>query len=69
MTTQTTLANQEFNRAIMSTFGKLDASDIDAIDGSSERLVSRLVEHYGWNQAETQAKVDRFLRHINHKPK
>ncbi len=61
-------AKQDFENAIMSTFGKIDAVKIRAIDGSSEHLVSQLMESYGWDRAAAQAKVDHFLKRMSRNP-
>lgn len=56
---------QIFDHAIVTTFGKLDARDIEAIDGRPEQLVVMLIKHYGWNKTDAQEKVDRFLARIS----
>ncbi len=54
-----------FDHAIVTTFGKLDARDIEAIDGRPEQLVVMLIKHYGWSKTDAQEKVDRFLARIS----
>ena len=52
--------NTLFNAAILSTFGRLDQSDIDKIDGHPERLMDELVRQYGLTTGEAQRRVDDF---------
>lgn len=49
----------------MTTFGKLDTSDIEKVVGSPEQLVAVLIDHYGWSHSHAQAKVNHFLERIS----
>jgi hypothetical protein len=55
------LANVAFKQGIMSTFGKLDDFDIDKISGSPERLLTTLMDRYGWSPSYAKLKVETFL--------
>jgi hypothetical protein len=50
-----------FDSGILSTFGKLDETDIAKIGGRSDRLVAALVLYYGWSSIDAQRRVDDFL--------
>ena len=52
--------NTLFNTGILATFGKLNQSDIDKIDGRPERLIDELVGQYGLTIGEAQRRVDDF---------
>lgn len=52
--------NTLFNAGVLATFGKLDQSDIDEIDGRPERLIEELVRQYGLTTDEAQHRVDGF---------
>lgn len=52
--------NTLFNAGVLATFGKLDQSDIDEIDGRPERLIEELVRQYGLTTDEAQHRVDDF---------
>ncbi len=54
-----------FDHAIVTTFGKLDARDIEEIDGRPEQLVVMLMKHYGWSKTDSQEKADRLLARIS----
>lgn len=43
------LEKAAFARGILTTFGKLDECDIEKIDGRLERLISLLMQRYGWS--------------------
>ena len=49
-----------FNARLLTTFGKLDEQDIADINGCQKRLVTELINRYGWNADEAQSKVDQF---------
>ncbi len=48
-------AKSLFSDGILKAFGKLDQWDID---GSPERLVTQLIEQYGWNPKDAQSRVE-----------
>lgn len=52
------LRKSAFNTGILTTFGKVDQQDIDKIDGNSERLVTQLIQQYGWIPEDAQNRVD-----------
>ncbi|MDA9859460.1 hypothetical protein N9D23_15260 [Rubripirellula sp.] len=54
-----------FNAAILATFGKLNQSDIDEIDGRPERLIDELVGQYGLTIDEAQLRVDDFRSELS----
>lgn len=56
---------QIFDHAIVTTFGKLDARDIEEIDGRLELLVVMLMKHYGWSKSDSQERADRLLARIS----
>ena len=49
-----------FNARLLTTFGKLDEQDIADINGCQKRLVTELINRYGWNADDAQSKVDQF---------
>ncbi len=49
-----------FNARLLTTFGKLDEQDIAKINGCRKRLVTQLINRYGWNADEAQSKADQF---------
>jgi hypothetical protein len=55
-------AKQLFNHGILTTFGKLDAVDIDEIDGCADQLIPILIMRYGWSNTVARLKVDQFMR-------
>ncbi len=55
------LANVAFKQGILSTFGKLDDFDIDKISGSPERLLTTLMDRYGWSPSYAKIQVETFL--------
>jgi hypothetical protein len=57
-------AKQLFNHGILTTFGKLDAIDIDEIDGCEEQLIQLLIMRYGWSSSVTRFKVEQFIRQL-----
>ena len=57
-----------FNARLLTTFGKLDEQDIDDINGCQQRLAVHLINRYGWNTEEAQAKVDRFSSSLSVRP-
>jgi hypothetical protein len=58
-------ARQKFNDGILTTFGKLDAFDIEKVDGRPDQLVINLMKYYGWSSADAQHKVNQFMRRIS----
>ena len=52
--------NTLFNAGVLTTFGKLDQSDIDEINGRPERLIEELVLQYGLTADEAQHRVEGF---------
>ena len=58
-------ARQKFNDGILRTFGKLDALDIENVDGSPDQLVINLLKYYGWSSAVAQQKVNQFINRIS----
>lgn len=59
------LSKETLRHEIVTTFGKLDTSDIEKVVRSPEQLVAVLIDHYGWSQTHAQAKVDHFLERIS----
>ena len=57
--------NTLFNASILATFGKLDQSDIDEIDGHPDRLMEELVSQYGLTTEEAQHRVDDFQSRLS----
>lgn len=57
--------NTLFNAAILATFGKLNQSDIDEIDGRPERLIDELVRQYRLTTEEAQRRVDDFQSELS----
>jgi len=43
-------------------WGKLTDDDLDQIEGSSEKMVGKLQERYGYARAEAQREVDKFVK-------
>ena len=58
-------ARQKFNDGILTTFGKLDAFDIEKVDGRPDQLVINLMKYYGWSSVDAQHKVNQFMRRIS----
>jgi hypothetical protein len=58
-------ATQRFNHGIVTTFGKLDAFDIEKIDGHPDKLVTFLMKEYGWSSADAQQKVDQLMTRVS----
>ena len=58
-------SNTAFNARILTTFGKLDAEDIEGIDGCTDRLVTQLMDRYGWSAAYTQTRIDGFCTDLS----
>jgi hypothetical protein len=58
-------ARNRFNDGIVTTFGKLDALEIAAVDGRPDQLATLLMKKYGWNSADAQHKVDLFMTRIS----
>jgi hypothetical protein len=58
-------ALQRFNYGIVTTFGKLDALEIAAVDGRPVQLATLLMKKYGWSTADAQHKVDLFMTQIS----
>ena len=47
-------------------WGKLTDDDLTYIEGSWEKLVGRLQEHYGYTREQAEAEVDRrFGAHVD----
>ena len=42
-------------------WGQLTDDDLDQIEGSSEKMVGKLQERYGWAREDAQREVDSFL--------
>jgi hypothetical protein len=58
-------AKQLFNHGILTTFGKLDAIDIEEIDGCEDQLIPILVMRYGWSSAIARSKVEQFMGRLS----
>ncbi len=58
-------ARLAFSEGILTTFGKLDQQDIAQIEGQSARLVSHLIDQYGWSADFAQTKVDGFCTYLS----
>jgi uncharacterized protein YjbJ (UPF0337 family) len=50
----------KFGVGILTTFGKISQSDIDKIDGRSERLIAELTDQYGWSENFARQKAEAF---------
>ena len=55
---------QIFNQGILTTFGKLDILDIEAIDGRPDQLVALLSKRYDWSSIDAKRKVDLFMTRV-----
>ena len=55
---------QIFNQGILTTFGKLDILDIEAIDGRPDQLAALLSKRYDWSSIEAKRKVDLFMTRV-----
>jgi uncharacterized protein YjbJ (UPF0337 family) len=42
-------------------WGQLTDDDLDRIEGSSEKLIGRLQERYGWTRERAEEEIDRRL--------
>lgn len=58
-------ARLAFSEGILTTFGKLNQRDIEKIEGQPIRLVTHLIDQYGWNAAFAQTKVDAFCSRLS----
>ena len=47
--------------SIKQKWGKLTDDDINYISGSSEKLLGKLQERYGWNKDEAKKEFDQIL--------
>ncbi len=61
-------AKQIFNHGIVTTFGKLDAIDIENVDGQPDQLVTLLVKKYGWSRTDAKHRVDLFTLRLSNNP-
>jgi hypothetical protein len=55
---------QIFNQGILTTFGKLDILDIEAIDGRPDQLAALLSKRYDWSSTDAKRKVDLFMTRV-----
>ena len=55
---------QIFNQGILTTFGKLDILDIEAIDGRPDQLAALLIKRYDWSSTDAKRKVDLFMTRV-----
>lgn len=55
---------QIFNQGILTTFGKLDILDIEAIDGRPDQLAALLIKRYDWSSIDAKRKVDLFMTRV-----
>jgi hypothetical protein len=55
---------QIFNQGILTTFGKLDIPDIEAIDGRPDQLAALLSKRYDWSSIDAKRKVDLFMTRV-----
>jgi hypothetical protein len=55
---------QIFNKGILTTFGKLDILDIEAIDGRPDQLAALLIKRYDWSSTDAKRKVDLFMTRV-----
>jgi hypothetical protein len=55
---------QIFNQGILTTFGKLDILDIEAIDGRPDQLAALLSKRYDWSSIDAKRKVDLFMTRV-----
>ena len=58
-------SNSAFNAKILTTFGKLNDQDILDVDGCAERLITQLMDRYGWGPAYAQTNVNRFCTKLS----
>ena len=62
------LAIMKFSHGILTTFGKLDQQDVHTIDGNTERLVTPMMEQYGWQLDDARSRVDLFRASLTKQP-
>lgn len=52
---------QQLKGEVRRQWGKLTDDDLDQIQGSTEKMVGKLRESYGWAQEDAQREFDTFV--------